>query len=197
MSATNETFNERESLELIRTMIERAKSDIDDDSFYYLVWGWLVFAAALGHYALLGLYPEIAFVPWAVLMPLGGVATMVYGIRQEKKRKVRSHAEVFLKYPLIAFLVCLTIVLVSMNKLGLYTYPMVMLVYGMWLFVSGGTIRFRPLMVGGIVNWVLALVSLWVDFQTQLLLLALAVLLGYIIPGHWLKHERNRTNQAA
>jgi len=113
-------------------------------------------------------------------------------IRQEKRRKSRSHAEVFLKYPLIAFVVCLMIVLVSMNKLGLYTYPMVILVYGMWLFVSGGVIRFKPLLVGGIINWVLAIVSLSVGFSTQLLLLALAVLLGYIIPGHWLKMERNR-----
>ena len=192
MSATNENINERESFEVIRPMIERAKSDIDDDSFYYLVWGWLVFAAALGHFFLMDRFAEFAWLPWAILMPLGGIATMIYGIRQEKRRKSRSHAEVFLKYPLIAFVVCLMIVLVSMNKLGLYTYPMVILVYGMWLFVSGGVIRFKPLLVGGIINWVLAIVSLSVGFSTQLLLLALAVLLGYIIPGHWLKMERNR-----
>ena len=49
MSATNENINERESFELIRTMIERAKSDIDDDSFYPRL-GLVGFAAALGHF---------------------------------------------------------------------------------------------------------------------------------------------------
>jgi len=64
-----------------------------------------------------------------------------------------------------------------------------MMVYGIWLFISGGTIRFKPLMIGGIINWILAMAAFFVSFDQQLLLLALAVLLGYIIPSYLFKKK--------
>jgi hypothetical protein len=42
-----ETLSPEESLQVIRTMIEKAKTTVADNSFYFLLWGWLVFIAAL------------------------------------------------------------------------------------------------------------------------------------------------------
>jgi hypothetical protein len=42
-------------------------------------------------------------------------------------------------------------------------------------------------MIGGCINWALSLLAMYTPYHQQLLLLALAVLLGYIIPGHMLK----------
>ena len=112
----------------------------------------------------------------------------------KKKEKVKTYVDDFVKYALIAFLVCLTMVLFNMNKLGLNCYPMLMMVYGMWLFISGGSLKFRPLIIGGITNWIIAFAALYVDFNMQLLLLALAVLTGYIIPGHMLSNRYKRNN---
>lgn len=122
-------------------------------------------------------------------MPLGGIITAVYSSRQKKNVKVKTYVDEFMKYVLIAFLVSLGVVLFSMQKLGLNTYPMVLLVYGLWLFISGGAIKFNPLLVGGIINWIFAIASFFVSFDVQLLFLALAVLLGYIIPGYLLKRK--------
>ena len=88
---------------------------------------------------------------------------------------------------LVAFLVSLFMVLFFQQKLQLNCYPMVMMVYGVWLYVSGGALRFKPLMIGGVINWALAIAAFFADFQIQLLLLAAAVLLGYIVPGYMLK----------
>ena len=66
---------------------------------------------------------------------------------------------------------------------------MVMMVYGFWLFISGGALKFKPLIIGGVINWVLAAFSFFIGFEQQLITLALAVLLGYIIPGHMLKNK--------
>jgi hypothetical protein len=179
---------EQESLHVIMNMIQAAKTGFHDNSFYFLLWGWLVFIASISNYVLLMMESEYAFIGW-MLMPLGAVITMIYSRRQHKASRVKTYVEEFIRIALIAFLVSLCIVLFSQSKLGLNTYPMVMLVYGIWLFIAGGTIRFKPLMAGGVINWLFAIGALFVDFKMQLLFLAMAVLLGYIIPGYLLKRK--------
>jgi hypothetical protein len=143
-----ETLTGNESMEIISRMISTVRNDIQDESFHYLQWGWLVLAASLGNYFLLQTGYEHPYILWAILMPLGGIGSMVYGRMQDKKQKVKTFLDDFMKYVLIAFLVSLFMVLGFMGKLGLATYPMVMMVYGMWLFISGGVIKFQPLVIG-------------------------------------------------
>ncbi len=192
-----DSMSGEESLQLIRRMIDTAKQEIDDDSFYYLFWGWLVFSSCLIHYVMLQLNSPYAGISWMILMPLGAVITMIYGRRQDKKSRKRSYIDDLMKYVLISFLVSLMLVLGFGFKLQLNAYPMVMVVYGFWLFVSGGALRFRPLILGGIVNWVLAAVAFFFQFEMQLLILAVAVLLGYIIPGHMLKSRYQKQHNVA
>lgn len=184
-----ETLTGQQSMEIISRMISTVRNEIQDDSFFYLIWGWLVLAASLSNYALMAMNYELSFLPWAILMPIGGIATMIYGRQQEKKQKVKTYMDDVMKYVLIAFLVSLFVVLFFQSQLGLATYPMVMMVYGMWLFISGGAIRFRPLIMGGVVNWLLGIAAFFFEFPQQLLILALAVFLGYIIPGHMLRSK--------
>jgi hypothetical protein len=181
------SMNTEESLQLIQRMINTAKEDLNTNSFYYLLWGWLVFIACITHYVLIQAAPQMQGIGWIILMPLGGIVTMVHGFRQDKKQRVKSYINDLFSYVLIAFLISLFFVLGFMSKLGLATYPLVMLIYGIWLFISGGALKFKPLVVGGIINWILAGVSFFMVFENQLIMLAVAVLLGYIIPGHMLK----------
>ena len=189
MEATDKPITEAEGFEIIQKMINTVKSEIDDNTFYNLLWGWLVFIASLGHFILMKAGYEYPYVTW-FLMIAGAIASVAYGSRQDRKKKVRTYIDDLMKYVLIAFLVSLAIVLLNMQRLQLGTYPMVMMVYGIWLFVCGGAIRYRPLMAGGIINWILGSVAFFVFFDTQLLLLALAVLLGYIIPSYMFRKQR-------
>jgi len=178
-----------ESIELIQRMIKSAQHDIEDDSFYFLLWGWAVFFACVLNFVLMKLGSAYPFIGWMILMPLAGVVTAVYGSKKERKSKVKSYVDSLMKYVLISFLVSLFMVLFFMGKLGLNTYPMVMMVYGFWLFISGGALKFKPLIIGGIINWVLAAISFFLFFEFQLIVLGIAVLLGYIIPGYMLKSK--------
>ncbi|REJ82953.1 MAG: hypothetical protein DWQ44_02225 [Bacteroidetes bacterium] len=177
----------QESMEIISKMIQSARKDIEDNSFYYLLWGWLVLIACVLEYVLLKSGSQFHFIGWVILMPAGAIATSVYGYKQEKRQKVKSFIDDVIKYILIAFLVVLVSVLAFMSKLGLMTYPLILMIYGMWLFTSGGIIQFKPLVIGGIINWVLAVAAAFVSFENQIILLALAVLSGYIAPGYMLK----------
>ncbi len=190
---TNENImTEQESLQVIQQMIQSAKQEFHDKSFYYLLWGWLVFLASIGQFVLMSMdfaHPEIVW----MLMPLGGVITMIYGRKEKRHEKVKTYFDEFNKHALVAFLVSLFIVLGSQQKLQINCYPMLIMVYGGWLYISGGALRFKALMVGGMINWILAVACFFVDFKIQLLLLAAAVLLGYIIPGYMLKMRYQKT----
>ena len=187
MELTDKPLNEQESLKIIEQMIARAKNDMHDNGVMYLLWGYLVLIAALSNYILQFIVEYKYFwLPWAILMPLGGLISMILGPRMNKKEKVKTYVSEFLGYVIIAFLAGLFVVLFFMPKLGLNCYPMVMLMYGIWLFISGGALKFKPLIIGGIINWVLAVAAFYVTFQYQLLIISAAVLLGYIIPGHLL-----------
>lgn len=180
-------LTENESLAVISKMIKTAQQNFKDDSFYYIFWGWMVFIAAVTNYVLLITETNNPTLPWAILMPLGGIISGIYSYKHERNQKVTTYTEEIMKYVIIAFLASLLTVLVMMPKLGVATYPMVLLIYAIWLFVSGGAMKFMPLVVGGIINWVAAVVCFYVNYELQLLIISLAVLTGYIIPGHMLK----------
>lgn len=184
-------FNSTEGLALINRMIKTAQHSVEDDSFYFLLWGWAVFVACVLNYVLLQIDSPYAYVGWIILMPLSGVVSMIYGAKQKKEAKVKSYIDSLMNYVLIAFLVTLFMVLFFQFRLERNTYPMVLMVYGMWLFVSGGALKFKPMIVGGIINWVVAIIAFYLTFENQLIALGLAVLLGYIIPGHMLRNKFN------
>ncbi len=184
---TEKTMNSNESIMLIQRMIHTAKEELEDSSFYYLLWGWLVFIACVIHFILIRISFSMEGIGWMILMPIGAIISSIYGYKQGKKQRIYSYINDVIMYVLIAFIVSLFIVLFFMKKIGLATYPMVMLIYGIWLFISGGALKFRPLIIGGIINWALAIAALFFEFEQQLIILAVAVLFGYIIPGHMLR----------
>jgi hypothetical protein len=188
-------LTETESLALISSMIKKAKGSLQDNGFYFLLWGWLVFAASVGMYVLIKLdMQEMSQYTWAVLMPLGGLISGIRGWREGKKMKAKTYADEILNYVTFAFIVALFIVLIFMSMYGgwLLAYPMIMMVYGMWLFISGGILKFKPLIIGGLINFACAIGGFYIHTVELILLLSFAVLAGYIIPGHMLNAKYNR-----
>jgi predicted PurR-regulated permease PerM len=88
----------------------------------------------------------------------------------------------------ISFFV-LTVIITQSQGGWNYSYPFFILMYGLGTFVSGRMLQFTPLVIGGIINWFLAIVCAFVQFDYQLLIAAAAILCSYIIPGHLIKPE--------
>lgn len=64
-------------------------------------------------------------------------------------------------------------------------------VYGWSAIVSGGLLKFAPLVWGGIASYVLGVTTVFVPEGYILIMLAAAVLLGFIIPGHVLRRAES------
>lgn len=192
---TEEQLSEKESIAIIQSMLAKTQMGIRDSGTMYLLWGWLVFAAAAIHYIPLMLMDNtIGGLAWPVLMTIGGIASAIYGMRRSKESRVKTYAEQMLGYITIAMGVgiAFTLTLGALFTTWPITYGFLMFVYGTWLFTSGGVLEFRPLQIGGVLNWIIGACTFFVPEPHELPMIALAVLVGYIIPGHMLKAKFNK-----
>jgi hypothetical protein len=177
-------------MKIIREMIATSKNNLRDNSFFFLLWGWLVLAASLLHFVLLKAGWEYAFLPWPVLMISGSIISVIAGYRMGRKAKVISHVDKMIIYLWYSFMVVIVIIIVMsiLNRMAwTTTYPLIISLYGLGTFVSGGVLKFRPLIVGGIACWVICVFAFFVPPSYVLLLIGLSIIISYLVPGYMLK----------
>lgn len=185
-------MNEEQALGIIEEMIAGAKREIHDNGFYYLLWGYLVFFSALGDYFLLiSHYPQHAVI-WGIMMPLGGLLTWLIKIKKKEPKKVITYVDEMRRYLLIAYVISLLVVCLIMPMSSQHWrsfFPVLMVLYAFCLYTMGGIIRFKPLQYGACLVWLCSIASFFLGYDWQLLVLSMAVLGGFILPGHLLKRR--------
>jgi hypothetical protein len=185
----------QEQLRVIYEMIENAKDNFREGGFYYLLWGWLVLISSLLSYVLLELVWQDgrAFLVWPVLMSAGFVISFWKAYRSDRQSRMRSHITRSIQYLWVGFTISLLMMLAAFlfRKMPAETtYPIFIIFYGLGAFVSGGLLRFRPLVVGGLLSWGIAAIAFIVPFRYQLLLMALSVAVAWLAPGYLLNGRK-------
>lgn len=187
-----ENLSPQQSLQLIQSMISKTKSDLSENRFYFLLWGWITLAAILGQFVLKVLVAyEQHYLVWLITIP-AAIITMFYTGRKGRRPAVKTYigesmSNLWMGIGISFFI--LLMIFTNSEKGWHNAWPLYILFYGLGTFVSGRFLQFTPLVIGGIINWVLALISIFVHFDYQLLIGAGAVLTSYIIPGHLLKNK--------
>jgi hypothetical protein len=191
MEKEEKELSPSESLALIQSMISNTKGEVANDSFHFLFWGWLVFGCCILEFFLKTVvHTPYHYAVWW-LTPVGGVVSGIYGARQSRKIRVKTFVDESLKYLWLA-VAWSFIVLMFINFLGIgqrweTAFSYYILLYAIGTFVTGGLLRFKPLLIGGSINFALAIIASRFSFDYQLLIAALAILCSYIIPGHLLR----------
>ena len=194
-------MSEKESMELIASMINKAKNRFSENGFLYLLWGWVIFVCCLGQFIMLYFFQnENAYYIW--YLPWLAVIFQIFYLRKTRKyQTAKTYTDEIGDYVWIVFLICITLLVIIMIKSGSINSinPVILVMYGMPLFLSGIILRFRPLIVGSICCWVLSLLSLYSGslfstYNFQLLLVAAAILFGWIIPGYLLQKRYKKQN---
>lgn len=190
-------FNETESLALIQEMIENSKARLGESSFFFLLWGWLVLIASLLHFILLFTGFQYPYLPWPVVMAIGGIVAGIAGYRMKKRSGIKTYLGTSMKYLWLSFAVTMFFILFSAG-LGKITWEMsnvlIIALYALGTFATGGIIKFKPLIIGGIASWIIACASLFIAPQYTLLSIALSIVIAYLIPGYLLKSKEKSQN---
>jgi hypothetical protein len=188
-------MNEQESLQIIKTMISRAKESHHRNSFYFILWGVILIAAALTEYFVAHqMGSNFGFLGWIVGGITGGIISGVYGSRESKRLgyeafmdKVYGATWGGLGSTMVILLVCTVV-----NKIN--PIPLVLLITGLPTFVSGAITKFKPLQVGAFVFWISGAVAFFVPVELQSLVFCVAIGLGYLLPGILLKNNETKGN---
>jgi hypothetical protein len=178
-----------ESLRIISEMIYRTKVNIQQGSFQLLFWGWLILACSLSDYVLMNFagYAHHYYV-WFLAIP-GGVVSMVYGFVNGRKAKVHTYADRLYMWVWMGFL-CSFLVLFTIHSKRLDTVSQyILMLVGFPTFLSGIIIKFKPLIIGGIIFWIIAIIVSFAGPSIAPLGMPVAIIAGYLIPGYMLKYR--------
>ncbi len=191
-----EKFSPEQSLQLIQSMISKTKQSMSDNSIYFLVWGWITFIACTGQFVLKNIFAyEKHYIVWAVCF-VGIVFSIYQGRKDEKTVRVKTYLDESMKHLWAGMAISFFVLGMILTKLGWGTaiFPFFIMLYGLGTFVSGNIIRFKPLIIGGIIAWILAIGSTFASYDYQMLFGAAAILISYIIPAHLLRRKRKTVN---
>ena len=192
-------FTHTDSISVIQGMINKAKDQFSENGHLYLLWGWLVFFCSLGHFILIHIVKyEHHYIIW-MLTWLLVIYQVFYLSRRSKTIKVRTYTDhiigyVWLVFIILLFLIGFVIGMIMGGGYFIYINPLVLALYGAPTFLSGIILRFRPLVIGGIACWILSLAATVVPYDYQFLLLSLAMVMAWIIPGYILRARYNKAN---
>jgi hypothetical protein len=192
-------FTEVQSLELIQSMINKAKNRFTENGHLYLLWGWAVLICSITQFILLHfVHYSRHYLVWTLTW-LIVIYQMIYIYRREKKAKVKTYTDDIIGFIWITFVILMFLFgFLFGNVMGEEYYkfinPGFLALYGMPTFLSGVILRFRPLRIGGICCWALSVAASYVFYDYQLLLLGLGVAIAWILPGYILKARYKKEN---
>jgi len=188
-------MNEKESLAIIKDMITRSKSNFKNQAFYYLIWGWLVVGALLVESFLFNLGNNLHWLVWPVMGVTGAISTSLYGRKNKLEKKHISHIDHIMKFVWGGVVMYIFIIIICSSKFGwINGFILMSGLYGLGTFISGGILKFKPLIYGGLSSFALviiaiALPTIFNSFNDAMGLLALSIIVSYLIPGYMLKHS--------
>ena len=194
----SESFDENQSLEVIRDMIEVSKNNFRNDGVLFILWGWIFFISAMTRFLLRALITttEITSLTNKILLVLL-IIGIVFSIDYIYKRRsvVRTYTGQVLRYLWGAIIFLNLYILVfqlksNMNIDWLLSQYMLMLALG--TFVTGGIIKFKPLIYSSISFMVLVQVGFFFHSEISILIAAISFIPGLIIPGHILYSKRKK-----
>jgi hypothetical protein len=176
---SEERFSPEQSLQLIGSMINTAKGRFSENGHLYLLWGWTVFVCSIAQFILMYYVRfEQHYLVW-MLTWLVFIYQMVYLSRQKKKIKVRTYMDeimgvVWITFVILMFLFGFLLGMLMGDDYYRYINPAFLALYGMPTVLSGTILKFIP-------------------YEYQLLLLAVAVAIAWIVPGYILRSKYKKT----
>lgn len=210
-------ISEKESLDLIATMINKAKNAYHDTGMSSMLWGTVIAFCSLVKFA------EIQFnfkLPFDIyLLAFIAIIPQILIVRKEKKnRTVRSYDDNYMDYIWLGFGICIFLLILILNvmsfywspearaqfkltgiepdfRLNEYISPFFLLLYGLPTFITGAACKFKPMLWGGIFCWVCCVITVFTPMKVDLLLVSLAAIFAWLIPGIILEKDYRKAKK--
>lgn len=208
MTQTEKQLSEKESLDLIATMINKAKDSYHNTGISAIMWGSLITICALVKLSEIHFNYRLPFDIY-LLTILAVIPQIFISIKEKKSRRVKSYDDAYMDYIWLAFGVCIFLMIFIVNtvfaelgpvmsdykalaqdrnaridfKFSEYVAPLFLLLYGIPTFITGAACRFKPMLWGGLLCWASCILALFTTIKIDLLLTAISAIFAWLIPG--------------
>jgi hypothetical protein len=180
----------QKSIELIETMFKESKKSFSNNAFYFILWGVILALAGLAEYLLVGM--ENNWMVWPVVTTLGGLVSMIYGIKEGKKQRVTTMGDRMIMLIWLGFMFFLVFAITYAIYNHLTPHAIIMAGTAYATFLTGGVSRFKPLLFGSLALAIGAVLAGFViPMEDHGLLFAITITLGYLVPGILLRRSEN------
>ncbi len=201
-------LSEKESLDLITTMINRARNSFHDTGVGAIMWGAVVAICSLVKLSELQFNYRLPFDIY--LLTLAAIIPQIFiTIREKKERKAKSYDDIYMDYVWLAFGISIFLMVFIINNVYADLVPMLrdykqisrgradwvdfqfseyvsslfLLIYGIPTFVTGTACRFRPMIWGALLCWASCIAAVYTPVKIDLLLTAFSAIAAWLIPG--------------
>jgi hypothetical protein len=192
------TLTPEESLLLITKTIEETKQRFKENGHIFILWGSITFSVFFLQYffVLTGLYKLFDIIWTTILFPLGAIYTFIY-IRKNVKKKNTPNTIIGRIVGTMGWTMFLNIMILSYffrQQLGDALGPIFLVILALFIIVTGASIKFKPLLIGGILLNIIGLGSFFISRDYHGLSMMLGGLVGLIIPGILLNRADRKEN---
>ncbi|HEV9036366.1 MAG TPA: hypothetical protein VGQ51_07100 [Puia sp.] len=173
----------QESLALITKMINKARRDYLDSGLSALLWGSVITFCSLVTFANYWIKQPVFDYVWFLTIA-AVVPQIIIAIREAKKRKHRAYDEdimggIWISFGIAIFLLSYITNAYQVNEEG----PLFLTLYGVPTFATGYARRFKPMIIGGLACWLLAILCHYTPLPYKILCMTAAAQLAWFIPG--------------
>lgn len=195
-----EYFDENKSLQVIREMIFTSQKKIKNDGILFIIWGWLMFYNYISSFILRQIVITHSIKMGFKYFGTGfGILTIAFSIYYiiKKGRRVTTYIGISLRYVWVSLFICLSLInMIIFNVIHEFNvelqHPVFMVLIAFAIVVTGGILRYKLLIIGGVIFGILAYVCSYLKIDNQMLAEAIAWLIAFVIPGHIMHSKRKR-----
>src|SRR5436190_8831993 len=166
MGTAEKQLTEKESLDLIAMMINKAKNAYYDTGVSSIMWGAVIAVCSLEKLAELQFGYRLPFDIF--LLIFAAIIPQVFiSIKEKKERAVKSYDDTYMDYIWLAFGICIFLLIFILNvvfnawdpviveygkltnnkatSFREFSTPLLLMLYGLPTFITGAACKFRPM----------------------------------------------------
>jgi hypothetical protein len=177
------TMSEQESLALITSMIRKARNSYIETGVGPLFWGVLITFCSLFTWAEKHFDFQLGVDIW-LLSLIALIPQIYFSARSRRTQQHVAHDEIVMNYVWSTFAICIFLLsFYSSQVQTVHITALHMMLFGIPTFITGGFRKFMPMIVGGLICWTCSVISIYTNFETDMILMAVSATFAWLIPG--------------
>ena len=212
-------LSETESLKIITEMIGKAKNSYHEKGIGPMLWGSVITVCSLVSFFRIRYNFKLPFDIWLLTL-VAIIPQIILSVQEKRTRKVRSYNDDAMDYIWMCFGVAIFLLVhINTNLMGVlnkvfndykalggelpdfiyssFSTSMFLLLYGIPTIITGGIMKFKPMLYGGILCWTCCIITVYTNIKVDLLLTAFSAMGAWLIPGIilWIRYKKEETTK--